>query len=176
VQPYGSLVKGHYTDWVANPAAYPQAGMGGANVGPEFTAVEYEALAALVAKERALCMGNPALQPSHLLDALAGAVYRSNRWQKWLQPDERNLAFADLPPARRTWLVQTCARYIWTDQAVQRARAQLYANLAPILSDPHQSVVGRIALAIDAYVNAFGLFNSCTLFENLEQADSLEVA
>jgi tagatose-1,6-bisphosphate aldolase non-catalytic subunit AgaZ/GatZ len=163
VTPYGSLIKGHYTDWVANPEAYPLAGMGGANVGPEFTADEYVALAALVAKERALCTSRPATKPSHLLEALEEAVYRSNRWQKWLQPEERALAFAELDPTRRTWLVQTCARYIWTDAQVQRARQQLYTNLAPILLDPHQYVVRRIALAIDAYVNAFGLFNANVL-------------
>jgi tagatose-1,6-bisphosphate aldolase non-catalytic subunit AgaZ/GatZ len=163
VMPYGSLIKGHYTDWVANPEAYPQAGMGGANVGPEFTTVEYTALAALVAKERALCITDPAIQPSYLLEALEDAVLRSNRWQKWLQPEERALPFAELSPARRTWLVQTSARYIWTDIQVQTARRQLYANLAPILPDPHQIVVQRIALAIDAYVNAFGLFNANSL-------------
>jgi tagatose-1,6-bisphosphate aldolase non-catalytic subunit AgaZ/GatZ len=160
VSPYGSLIKGHYTDWVANPEAYPLAGMGGANVGPEFTTVEYVALAALVAKERALCVSNSATQSSHLLEALEGAVFRSNRWQKWLQPEERGLAFTELDPARRTWLVQTGARYIWTDGEVQSARQELYANLAPILPDPHQFVVQRIAAAIDAYINAFGLFNA----------------
>jgi D-tagatose-1,6-bisphosphate aldolase subunit GatZ/KbaZ len=163
VMPYGSLIKGHYTDWVANPEAYPLAGMGGANVGPEFTTVEYDALAALVAKERALCTSNPAIQPSQLLEALEDAVYRSNRWQKWLQPEEQGVAFAELDAARRTWLVQTGARYIWTDGEVQKARRQLYDNLAPILPEPHQYVVRRIALAIDAYVNAFGLFNANAL-------------
>ena len=163
VMPYGSLIKGHYTDWVANPEAYPQAGMGGANVGPEFTTVEFVALADLVAKERALCLSDPTIAPSRLLAALEDAVYRSNRWQKWLQPEERGVAFAELSAARRTWLVQTGARYIWTDAQVQAARQQLYANLAPILPDPHQYVVQRIARAIDAYVNAFGLFNANAL-------------
>ena len=163
VMPYGSLIKGHYTDWVANPEAYPLAGMGGANVGPEFTTVEYVALAALVAKERALYISDPTVTPSRLLEALEDAVYRSNRWQKWLQPDERATDFAGLTPARRTWLVQTGARYIWTDAQVQAARTLLYANLAPILPDPHQYVVQRIAHAIDAYVNAFGLFDANTL-------------
>jgi hypothetical protein len=125
--------------------------------------VEYEALAALVAKERALCISRPSIQPSRLLETLEDAVFRSNRWQKWLQAEEHALAFADLSPARRAWLVQTSARYIWTDDQVQAARRQLYANLAPILPDPHQTVVQRIALAIDAYVNAFGLFDANTL-------------
>lgn len=165
VVPYGSLIKGHYTDWVANPEAYPLAGMGGANVGPEFTADEYLALAALVAKERALSISDPSLRPSNLLEALEEAVYRSNRWQKWLQPAERSLAFADLEPTRRAWLVQTGARYIWTDAQVQSARQKLYANLAPILPDPHHYVVQRIAASIDAYVNSFGLFNANVLLE-----------
>jgi hypothetical protein len=70
------------------------------------------------------------------------------------------VAFAELEAARRRWLVQTGARYIWTDAQVQAARRQLYANLAAILPDPHQYVVQRIARAIDAYVNAFALFNA----------------
>ena len=61
--------------------------------------------------------------------------------------------------------MQTSARYIWTDAQVQAARQQLYINLAPIFPDPHQSVVRRIALAIDAYVNAFGLFNANSLLK-----------
>ena len=160
VVPYGSLIKGHYTDWVANPQAYPQAGMGGANVGPEFTAVEYQALVGLAAKERALCAARPEIRPARLLEALEDAVYRSNRWQKWLQPDERSRGFGELAPARRNWLVQTGARYIWTDPGVLAARQQLYANLAPYLPDPHQVVVRAIARAIDAYVDAFGLFDA----------------
>jgi len=31
---YGSLIKGHYSDNVTNPEAYPESGMGAANVGP----------------------------------------------------------------------------------------------------------------------------------------------
>ena len=52
VAPYGALIKGHYTDGVANPEDYPLSGMGGANVGPELTEVEYEALVELVRLEK----------------------------------------------------------------------------------------------------------------------------
>ncbi|MEI6157378.1 MAG: class II D-tagatose-bisphosphate aldolase, non-catalytic subunit, partial [Atribacterota bacterium] len=41
---YGSFIKGHYSDYVDNPGDYPLSGMGGANVGPEFTEEEYHAL------------------------------------------------------------------------------------------------------------------------------------
>jgi D-tagatose-1,6-bisphosphate aldolase subunit GatZ/KbaZ len=160
VTPYGSVIKGHYTDWVENPEDYPASGMGGANVGPEFTAEEYLALADLVVKEEALCRSRAEIVPSNFLAALEKAVYDSNRWQKWLQPEEAGLDFADLPAGRRAWLVQTGARYVWTQPEVAAARQRLYTNLHPILPHPSGYVVERIARSMDHYVNAFGLFDS----------------
>ncbi len=89
VAPLGSLIKGHYTDWVENAEAYPASGMGGANVGPEFTTAEYLALADLESKETALRRSRPQTKPAGFLAALEQAVYESGRWQKWLQADER---------------------------------------------------------------------------------------
>ena len=165
VSGYGSLIKGHYTDWVANPQDYPAAGMGGANVGPEFTAVEYDALVELAAKESALVTSRPQTAPSGILQSLETAVLESNRWQKWLQPDERDFAFADLSPERRTWLVRTGARYIWIDPQVLDARRRLYANLGAVMPDPNQYVVERIAASIDHYVNRFNLFDANRLLD-----------
>ncbi len=164
VAPLGSLIKGHYTDWVANPEAYPAAGMGGANVGPEFTAAEYEALAELCAKEADLCRARSGLQPSNFMDVLEQAVVDSGRWQKWLLPDEQGKPFRELSPERRTWLVQTGSRYVWTQPSVTAARATLYRNLSAVHPDPHQVVVDRIARVIEKYVVAFHLFDSLTLF------------
>jgi len=166
VAPLGSLIKGHYTDWVENPEAYPASGMGGANVGPEFTTEEYLALAELEAKESALRRSRPGTKPAGFLAALEQAVYESGRWKKWLQADEQGLAFSSLTAARRAWLVQTGARYVWTVPAVQAARVRLYANLGPVLPDPHQVVVERIARAMERYVVAFHLFDANTLLEN----------
>ncbi len=164
VAPLGSLIKGHYTDWVENPEAYPASGMGGANVGPEFTAEEYLALADLCAKERALCRYRPGLEASHFMQVLEDAVVASGRWKKWLQPDEQGRNFADLTPDRRAWLAQTGARYIWTAPPVVAARTKLYTNLRLAMPDPHRYVVERIAAAIDCYMTAFNLFDSLTLF------------
>jgi tagatose-1,6-bisphosphate aldolase non-catalytic subunit AgaZ/GatZ len=165
VSPYGSLVKGHYTDWVDNPCAYPESGMGGANVGPEFTAEEYQALIDLSAKEKMLGRTRTGMQPSDILHTLEQAVIRSRRWEKWLQPDEQGKPFSDLAPERQRWLVQTGARYVWSDREVVRARQQLYENLSTVMLDPHQYVVNRIARAIDKYVNAFNLFNATEILE-----------
>ena len=159
VSPMGSLIKGHYTDWVENPEMYPQTGMGGANVGPEFTAEEFHALQELCEREATLTK-----QPSNLMQVIEGAVYDSGRWRKWLQPGEENADFYALNPERRTWLAETGARYIWTSPSVLRAREVLYRNLESALPNPHEIVVERIQKAIDKYIQAFNLVNSVDLF------------
>jgi D-tagatose-1,6-bisphosphate aldolase subunit GatZ/KbaZ len=167
VAEHGSLIKGHYTDWVENPADYPVSGMGGANVGPEFTTEEYLALADLAAKEQALCLSRPGTEPSRFLEMLGQAVHASNRWQKWLQPEEEGRDLFALTPARQAWMVQTSARYVWADAAVQAARQRLYVNLRPLLADPNQYVVERIARSMDRYVNAFALFDANSLLDGV---------
>jgi D-tagatose-1,6-bisphosphate aldolase subunit GatZ/KbaZ len=161
VAPYGSLVKGHYTDWVENPEEYPASGMGGANVGPEFTAVEAEALQALCNYEAALARSEP-LTPSRFFEALTRAVVDSRRWRKWLQPDEPE-EFDELSAERRRWLVTSGARYVWTEPPVVQARCRLYENLRPVMEDPHRWVVERVAASIEHYVSAFYLFGSTKL-------------
>jgi len=147
VRPFGALVKGHYSDYVDNPQDYPLAGMGGANVGPEFTEEEVLALAEL---EREIG------RDSGFMGALEAAVDRSGRWPKWLQPDEEGQGLADLAPERRGWIVRTCARYVWTDPEVEAARARLYANLEGT-RDADAFVLWRIETAILKYVHAFHL-------------------
>jgi D-tagatose-1,6-bisphosphate aldolase subunit GatZ/KbaZ len=161
VSPYGSLVKGHYTDWVQNPAAYPLVRMGGANVGPEFTGVEFEALLTLEATEHERVA--PPLR-SHFNYYLTEAVEASHRWKKWLQPEEIGKSLHQLAPERQQWLVKTGARYVWTVPTVIAARQQLYDNLQPILPDPHQYVLDQIAACIERYVLSFGLSNSLQYF------------
>lgn len=172
VAPLGSLPKGHYTDWVENVEAYPRNGMGGANVGPEFTAEEYLALADLASREadlgRAVAVGGAPSdwRRSGIVEALERAVDESGRWKKWLQPEEQGRAFRDLSEERRSWLVQTGARYIWTNPDVQAARQALYDNLARAMPDPNGFVVGRIARSMERYVTGFRLFGSNALLRD----------
>lgn len=161
VAPHGSLVKGHYTDWVDNPGAYPASGMGGANVGPEFTVEEARVLSVLCDFEMMLSRSRP-LVPSRFYWHLTEAVVRSGRWRKWLRHDEAD-DFGLLGDDRREWLVTSGARYVWTEGRVAEARARLYDNLAPVMGDPHGWVVERIAERIERYVWAFGLFGSGAL-------------
>jgi len=99
VVPLGSLIKGHYTDWVANPADYPASGMGGANVGPEFTATELAALHELCAREARLVESQPDLVPVRFqggpgsgggqLQPLAQVAHRGRGWPGLRRIDAR---------------------------------------------------------------------------------------
>jgi D-tagatose-1,6-bisphosphate aldolase subunit GatZ/KbaZ len=155
--PRGSLVKGHYTDWVETPEQYPASGIGAANVGPEFTAEEFSALCELDRLEKTRCTQSP---KSNFMDILQTGVVESGRWKKWLLPDERDLAFNELKENRREWLLKTGSRYIWTNRRVRDARARLYHNLNEVGIDAHVYVVGRITQVIEKYIRAFNLPDS----------------
>jgi tagatose-1,6-bisphosphate aldolase non-catalytic subunit AgaZ/GatZ len=101
----------------------------------------------------------PQVKLSHFMQVLEQAVVDSGRWKKWLEPAEKSKEFHRLAPARRTWLVETGARYIWTDPAVEDARQKLYNNLHTVMPDPHAFVVDRIVAAMDKYVEAFNLMD-----------------
>lgn len=164
VAPLGTLAKGHYTDWVENPQDYPATGMGGANIGPEFTSEEYLALRDLVEKERRLIPTRAKLKISGFTQKLKQTVVDSGRWEKWLQPQEKGLGFDQLTAERQDWLLQTGARYVWATPAVCEARWRLYENLSQIMPDPHAFVIDRIAACMQRYVNAFNLSDSLAHF------------
>jgi D-tagatose-1,6-bisphosphate aldolase subunit GatZ/KbaZ len=158
--PLGSLAKGHYTDWVGNPQDYPTSGMGGANVGPEFTAEEYLALTELEAREKDVIKVRPSMEPSGFIQSLQQAVIDSGRWKKWLAADEIGVDFEKLEENRRNWLLQTGARYVWTEPNVLVARGRLYANLNSLIPDPNEYVVERIARVAEKYIVQFNLVDS----------------
>lgn len=159
VRPYGSWIKGHYTDGVSNPEAYPLSGMGAANVGPEFTMSEYDALAELEQCERKLDGCGRVAQLSGMTDVLQRLVRDSNRWRKWLQPDEQGKEFDELIPERRSWLIKTGCRYIWQQPEALVARQRLYDNLRRNGYEAEEVVLSRIERDMDKYFRAFNLVN-----------------
>jgi hypothetical protein len=98
--------------------------------------------------------------------ALEGAVIDSQRWKKWLLPEEAGCDFSRLPAERQGWLVATGARYVWTEARVQAARQRLYENLAGEMDDPHGQVVARIAARVERYIDAFHLRQSAKLLSS----------
>ena len=161
---YGMVLKGHYTDNVENPSDYPASKMGGANVGPEFTEVECDALFELESREKAVS-SKGARGHSQFRASLTQAVVRSGRWQKWLHPGETDKQFDELPADRQNWLLKTGARYIWTDRTVMEARERLYTNLEIDGFNPHGYIVERISQQILKYCRAFNLCGTIPVLE-----------
>ena len=159
VAAYGSFIKGHYTDDVENPEEYPLTGMGAANVGPEFTVSEYNALEELEALEDKLYAEGRVPLHSHMTAILKRLVIESGRWKKWVHGDESPDDFASISPDRQRWLIQTGARYIWQKPEAVAARRLLYDNLALNGVDAEGIVLSTIERAIDKYYVAFNLVN-----------------
>ena len=157
VKPFGSLIKGHYTDGVTNPEEYPVSGMGAANVGPEFTISEYEALIELEGIENKLFEQDRIAIKSRITELLRKAVIDSNRWKKWLLPEEKGLGFDDIKPGRKTWLISTGCRYIWQNPEVVVSRSLLYENLNSNGIDAEDIVLLQIEEGIDKYFRSFNL-------------------
>lgn len=157
VRPLGSYIKGHYTDDVANPEAYPVCGMGAANVGPEFTMSEYRALCELEQVEKKWHAEGKVAVLSHMREVLLQEVNDSHRWEKWLHEDEQGKALQELTEERQDWIVATCCRYIWQQPRTLAARGFLYANLERLGIAAEQIVLGRIERDMDKYFRAFNL-------------------
>ncbi len=159
VRPYGSYIKGHYTDDVSNPEEYPLSGMGAANVGPEFTMNEYDALAELEEEEKKQFEAGRVAQLSHITDVLWQKVYESNRWKKWLHGEEVGKDLKEVDPDRQLWLVKTGCRYIWQTPEALVARRMLYDNLEHLGIHAEEVVLMRIEHNMDKYYRAFNLID-----------------
>lgn len=156
---YGSYIKGHYTDNVTNPEAYPSSGMGAANVGPEFTIKEFEGLAELEKQEKEFHAKGMIARCSDIGLILRAAVLRSGRWKKWILENEDPANFESLNSERQKWLISTGCRYIWQDTEVLASRAQLYYNLGSQGILAEEIVLSHIEQAMDKYFEAFNLRN-----------------
>lgn len=159
VRPYGSYIKGHYTDDVDNPQDYPLCGMGAANVGPEFTMCEYDGLMELEATESKLFEEGKLAQKSGMSKALWKAVYDSGRWKKWLKGAEVGHDLKEVSEERQTWLVKTGCRYIWQNPEVLVARQRLYDNLTQFGIKAEEVVLMKIEHNMDKYYQAFNIIN-----------------
>jgi D-tagatose-1,6-bisphosphate aldolase subunit GatZ/KbaZ len=168
VSAYGSVIKGHYSDNVTNPEAYPLSGMGAANVGPEFTEREYEGLMELCSLENELHKQGKVARLSGLKEALWNAVITSGRWKKWLWPGEKPNDFYANSKDRQDWLIKTGCRYIWENPEVITARTRLYRNLEYNHIDAESIVLFHIEQAMDKYFHKFNLVNLNELIEQEE--------
>jgi len=154
---YGSYIKGHYTDFVSNPEDYPESGMGAANVGPEFTMLEYDALSELCSLEERLYKKDRIACRSNFMEVLKKEILNSNRWQKWLLPGESD--FESLSTERKEWILKTSSRYIRAHPNVRSAQFELYRNLELNGIDAESWVLMNIEKNMDKYFRAFNLID-----------------
>ncbi len=158
VSKFGSVIKGHYSDNVINPEQYPLSGMGGANVGPEFTENEYDGLMELVEIEKELFSKDAIIIESNFKEILWQAVIESERWKKWLLSGEKE-DFSSLNENRQLWLIKTGCRYIWTKPEVEAARMKLYENLESNGIKAERIVLMNIEKSMDKYFHSFNLID-----------------
>ncbi|MFZ5942472.1 MAG: class II D-tagatose-bisphosphate aldolase non-catalytic subunit [Bacteroidota bacterium] len=156
---YGSYIKGHYSDNVENPEAYPLSGMGAANVGPEFTEREYDGLMELAGVEMHLKLEGKVARVSRILETIRESVIASHRWEKWLAKGESSTDFSANSPERQLWLTKTCARYIWENPEVVAARSRLMNNVENYGINGEEIVLSKIETAMDRYFYRFNLVN-----------------
>lgn len=159
VAPFGSVIKGHYSDSVENPEDYPKSGMGAANIGPEFTEGEYDGLMELSEIEQNLFKNQIIAKTSDIKSILWDAVIQSNRWQKWLSDTENREDFYANEKERQEWLVKTGCRYIWENPEVLVARNKLYENIANSGIDAEGILLSKIEKGMDKYFFNFNLID-----------------
>lgn len=147
VREQGMLVKAHYSDFVDALDAYPRCGIGGANIGPGLSAVEYESLCEL--EQLAESIG--ATPTWH--DALRTALVESERWRKWVDHDG---PFEALDATTQATLLKTGSRYVWTHPSVEAARATLYEQVGRY-RDADAFVVWRQRRAVMDMLHALNL-------------------
>ena len=157
--PYGSVIKGHYTDNVDNPQDYPASGMGAANVGPEFTEREYDGLMEMIELEQHYSQAGLIPKRSNLKQILWEEVINSGRWKKWIQPGESGDDFYDNASQRQEWFIKTGCRYIWQKPRVVAARGQLFKNLINNGIDPYAILDAHLENSMDKYFFYFNLVN-----------------
>ncbi len=157
VQPYGSKIKGHYSDSVDNPEEYPLSGMGAANIGPEFTEREYDGLMELVELEQEYYQSGKVAKLSSMKERLWEAVIGSERWVKWVNEDESSENFYANSEERQLWLIKTGCRYIWENPEVLAARSKLYNNMEMNGIKAEEIILSRIGQAMDRYFHTFNL-------------------
>lgn len=135
------------------------SGMGAANVGPEFTMNEYDALAELEQEEIKHFEAGSIPQLSHITRVLWQQVYESGRWKKWLHGDEVGKDLSEVSSERQLWLVKTGCRYIWQKAETLVARQLLYDNLKYVGVNAEEVVLMRIEHNMDKYYRAFNLID-----------------
>lgn len=163
---HGLHLKVHYTDWLDDStlSRFPELGIGGANVGPEFAAAIVDALADLTEREREVVTKDDDVTPSGFMETFERAAVEDGTWKKFAPDDLDSDDRAAFVEENRRNIATCVGRYVFTDPDVVEAREQLYDTIETHTEiDPDEYVVKTVQDTIDRYVEAFNLTDSATV-------------
>lgn len=159
---YGLGFKEHNADYLPLDTLemHPDLGITGANVAPEFGAVETASLLDLAGQEERAISG-VCLEPSDFVPLIQRAALECGRWKKWLVKEDAHLTEKDIAeiPEKLEEVTVVCGHYVFNQKDIREAREKLYDNLIAlkITDSPVTKVVDAVKEAIMKYVNAFNL-------------------
>lgn len=160
---YGIGFKEHNADYLSSDILemHPGLGITGANVAPEFGAVETMALLDLARQEERAISSRAGLEPSSFVPLIQKAALGCGRWKKWLVEEDAHLTEEDIAqtPAKLEEVTVVCGHYVFNWENIREARRKLYDNLIAlkITDSPATKVVDAVKEAIMKYVDAFNL-------------------
>ena len=154
--------KEHNADYLSTVilSLHPEYGITCANVGPSFAAAQTRALLDLSDIEEK----QTGKDSSNLYEVMSQAVLRKAPFGKWLRKGDewtRENLKKDMPAELRA-ITLVAGHYVYYDEKVKKAIANLYNNLRKnnILEDPESYVSSAVRNAVMRYVDAFNLHGS----------------
>jgi tagatose-1,6-bisphosphate aldolase non-catalytic subunit AgaZ/GatZ len=159
-QRYGLALKEHNADYLSKDILkiHPSLKIIGANVAPEFAAKETETLLRLARLENEILKDRKEFSNFYFL--LQKKVYESNRWRKWVYPEEE-FTEEKIKKNRNKLLeiTKVCGHYLFEDREIKKAREKLYKNLKTykISENPEEEILKEIKKNIKKYIICFNL-------------------
>ena len=157
---YGTGLKEHNCDYLPEELLALHTGLGihGANVAPEFGAVESAAYLNLAAVEVKLA-AQKGFTPSNTAKVLIQNAIDSGKWKKWLTAD---LAAMDdnISGENAILITKISGHYTLASSDFLTERDRMYANLAGAGIDGNEYVIESVRASIDRYVRNFNLYNT----------------
>jgi hypothetical protein len=160
---YGLGFKEHNADYLPLDILriHSDLGITGANVAPEFGAVETMSLLNLAGQEEQAINSRADLESSGFVPLIQRAALESGRWKKWLVKEDAHLTEKDIAqtPEKLKEVTVVCGHYVFNREDIREARRKLYDNLIAlkITDSPVTDVVNTVKEVIMRYVDAFNL-------------------
>jgi len=157
---YDTGLKEHNCDYLPEALLALHTGLGihGANVAPEFGAVESTAYLNLAAVEARLA-AQRGFSASETSKVLIKNAIDSGKWKKWLTAGQADMG-AKIDGQNAILITKISGHYTLEAADFLAERAKMYENLAGAFIDGAEYVIESVRASIDRYVRNFNLYNT----------------